>query len=227
MVRPGLFAGAMRADGLLQRGRRRCGRLRPFHQAGKRPARSRGGFYLISNVVGAPLVHDNNGYITVLDPNGAERAPRFIAGGQSGVDSMPPRAWPSWGRPWSSPISTSCDASIDAVACLRIRWSIEGAEFLNDVLAWDEGASWSATRGQIRSCRGRIRRAREHVCRESRLWRRERPGLARAMGFRWWVTRMAASASFPRLAGSCRDGRPGELDGAGRAWRSPSGELLG
>lgn len=93
--------------------------------------------YLISNVVGAPLAHDNNGYITVLDPSGAVRAPRFIAGGQSGVELDAPKGMAIVG-------DTLVVADIDKLRRFDRRSgmsqgtvTIEGAEFLNDVLAWD------------------------------------------------------------------------------------------
>jgi hypothetical protein len=96
--------------------------------------------YLISNVVGAPLDHDNNGYITVLDPSGTVRAPRFIAGGQSGVELDAPKGMAILG-------DTLFVADIDKIRRFdrgsgrpKETTVIEGASFLNDVLAWDEGS---------------------------------------------------------------------------------------
>ncbi len=96
--------------------------------------------YLISNVVGAPLAPDTNGYITVLDPNGAVRAPRFIAGGQGGVELDAPKGMAIVG-------DNLLVADIDKLRRFDRRSgvpkgsvTIEGAEFLNDVLAWDNGS---------------------------------------------------------------------------------------
>ncbi len=96
--------------------------------------------YLVSNVVGAPLAHDNNGYISVLDPDGSVRAPRFIAGGQSGVELDAPKGMAIVG-------DTLFVADIDKLRRFDRRSGmpkettvIEGAAFLNDVLAWDDGS---------------------------------------------------------------------------------------
>ena len=47
--------------------------------------------YLVSNINGSPLDKDNNGYITVLSPDGKVVTPRFIAGGEKGVTLNAPK----------------------------------------------------------------------------------------------------------------------------------------
>lgn len=47
--------------------------------------------YLVSNINGSPLEKDNNGYITVLSPEGKVVTPKFIAGGENGATLNAPK----------------------------------------------------------------------------------------------------------------------------------------
>ncbi len=47
--------------------------------------------YLVSNINGAPLAKDNNGYISVVSPEGKVLNPKFIAGGEKGVTLNAPK----------------------------------------------------------------------------------------------------------------------------------------
>jgi sugar lactone lactonase YvrE len=47
--------------------------------------------YLVSNINGSPLEKDNNGYITVLSPDGKVVTPKLIAGGEKGVTLNAPK----------------------------------------------------------------------------------------------------------------------------------------
>lgn len=47
--------------------------------------------YLVSNINGSPLAKDNNGYISVVSPEGKVLTPKFIAGGEKGVTLNAPK----------------------------------------------------------------------------------------------------------------------------------------
>lgn len=89
--------------------------------------------YLVSNINGSPLEKDNNGYITVLSPDGKVVAPKFIAGGEKGVTLNAPK-----GMGIAKGVLYVAD--LDAVRMFDRKTgapkgeiAVEGATFLNDI----------------------------------------------------------------------------------------------
>ncbi|MBI1949421.1 MAG: hypothetical protein HYS27_27290 [Deltaproteobacteria bacterium] len=91
--------------------------------------------YLVSNINGKPLDRDNNGFISVVSPDGKLLAAKWIAGGQGGVTLNAPK-----GMAVEQGVLYVSD--IDVVRTFDLKTgaakgdiAITGASFLNDVAA--------------------------------------------------------------------------------------------
>jgi hypothetical protein len=89
--------------------------------------------YLVSNINGTPFDKDNNGYISVIGPDGKVGAPKFIAGGEKGVTLNAPK-----GMGIAKGVLYVAD--IDTVRMFDRKTGspkgevvVEGATFLNDI----------------------------------------------------------------------------------------------
>ena len=89
--------------------------------------------YLVSNIHGSPLAQDNNGYITVLSPDGKVVTPKLVAGGQGGVTLNAPKGM-------ALVKGVLYVADIDTLRMFDRKTGapkgevkVEGATFLNDV----------------------------------------------------------------------------------------------
>jgi streptogramin lyase len=103
--------------------------------------------YLVSNINGAPLEKDGNGFISQVSPDGQVTELRWIDGAADGVELHAPKGMALLGE-------TLYVADID---CVR-RFSrstgapsgsmcIEGATFLNDIAVDDNGVLWVTDTG--------------------------------------------------------------------------------
>lgn len=95
--------------------------------------------YLVSNMNGSPVAKDNNGFITVLSPDGRVRAAKFIEGGKNGVSLDAPKGMAISGN-------KIFVADIDTLRVFDRRTgkkladiAVPGATFLNDVSAAPDG----------------------------------------------------------------------------------------
>ncbi len=93
--------------------------------------------YLVSNINGSPLAKDDNGYISVLSPEGKVLNEKFIAGGQNGVTLNAPKGSAIVG-------DVLYVADIDTVRMFdrktgkpRGEVAIPGGTFANDVYAFE------------------------------------------------------------------------------------------
>jgi sugar lactone lactonase YvrE len=92
--------------------------------------------YLVSNINGSPLAKDNNGFISVLSPEGKVLNPKFIAGGQNGVTLNAPKGTAIVG-------DTLYVSDIDAVRMFDRKTgkpkgevAIPGGTFANDICTY-------------------------------------------------------------------------------------------
>jgi len=103
--------------------------------------------YLVSNINGKPLDVDNNGYITELDPSGAVKTPKLVAGGVNNVTLNAPKGMAvSGGVLYVADISSvrTFDAKTFAP---KAEIKIAGATFLNDVVAGPDGKVYVSDSG--------------------------------------------------------------------------------
>jgi predicted small lipoprotein YifL len=113
-----------------------------------------GDFYLVSNINGAPLDTDGNGFISRLLPDGTVDALKFIDGASDGVTLHAPKGMAVVG-------GMLYVADID---CLRMfdvesggaegEYCVEGASFLNDVTADADGNVYFTDTGLDASFQG-------------------------------------------------------------------------
>lgn len=103
--------------------------------------------YLVSNLNGAPLQKDNNGYLSRVQPEGGAMVRYWIRGGHGGVTLHAPKGMALVGDVlWVSDIDTlrkfdrTTGAPIGEVA-------IPGATFLNDVSAGPDGSIYCTDTG--------------------------------------------------------------------------------
>ncbi|HEX6210707.1 MAG TPA: SMP-30/gluconolactonase/LRE family protein [Methylomirabilota bacterium] len=103
--------------------------------------------YLVSNINGSPSEKDNNGFISRVSPEGTVTSLRWIAGGEKGVTLNAPKGLAIVG-------DTLVVADIDCVRKFNRSSGapagevcIEGASFLNDVAAGDDGAVYVTDTG--------------------------------------------------------------------------------
>lgn len=95
--------------------------------------------YLVSNINGKPLDVDNNGYITVLAPDGAVIKEKFIAGGQNGVKLDAPKgSGISNGILYVTDINVVRKFDVESGAP-KGEIKVPGATFLNDVAVAPDG----------------------------------------------------------------------------------------
>jgi sugar lactone lactonase YvrE len=93
--------------------------------------------YLVSNINGSPLMKDNNGYISVVSPEGKVLTQKFIAGGEKGVTLNAPK-----GTAILNDVLYVAD--IDTVRMFDRKTgkpkgevAVPGATFINDLYAHD------------------------------------------------------------------------------------------
>jgi sugar lactone lactonase YvrE len=110
-----------------------------FDEAGDR--------YLVSNINGSPLEKDNNGYLSVLSPDGKITTEKWIAGGQNGVTLNAPK-----GTAIAKGVLYVSD--IDVVRTFDAKTGapkgdieVKGASFLNDVVAGADGKIYVSDSG--------------------------------------------------------------------------------
>lgn len=103
--------------------------------------------WFVSNINGAPLKKDNNGYIVRLSADGTPDTAKFIAGGRKGVTLNAPKGM-------VIVADTLWVADIDAVRAFDKRSgaaivtvNVPGAKFLNDVATDNEGALYVTDTG--------------------------------------------------------------------------------
>lgn len=103
--------------------------------------------YLVSNIQGKPQEADNNGFISVLSPDGKVVTQKWIAGGQAKVTLHAPKGTAiQGGALYVADIDTVrvFDAKTGAP---KAELKIDGATFLNDVVATPDGSVWVSDSG--------------------------------------------------------------------------------
>jgi sugar lactone lactonase YvrE len=106
--------------------------------------------YLVSNIGGSPLDKDNNGYISVVKPDGTIKTEKWIAGGENGVTLNAPK-----GTAIVKGVLYVADIDVvrlfDAKSGKPIKQNgeiaFEGASFLNDVVASKAGKVYVSDSG--------------------------------------------------------------------------------
>lgn len=103
--------------------------------------------YLVSNVNGSPLAHDNNGFISVLSPEGTVTALKWIEGGKNRVKLDAPK-----GLAISKGVLYVADISVvrlfDAKSgAPRGEIAVPGSTFLNDLAAAPNGEVYLSDSG--------------------------------------------------------------------------------
>jgi hypothetical protein len=103
--------------------------------------------YLVSNINGAPLTQDGNGFIARLSPDGALLDLTWIDGAQEGVELDAPKGMAIRG-------DSLFVADIDVVRIFDRRdgslagaWPVEGATFLNDMAVAGDGTIYVTDSG--------------------------------------------------------------------------------
>lgn len=103
--------------------------------------------YLVSNIAGKPLEADNNGFVSVLSPEGKVVTEKWIEGGKGKVTLNAPKGSAIQG-------TLLYVADIDTVRTFDAKSGapkgevkIEGATFLNDVVATPDGSVWVSDSG--------------------------------------------------------------------------------
>lgn len=95
--------------------------------------------YFISNIAGAPLAADNNGYITIASPDGKIVTQKWVAGGANKVTLHAPKGLAiAAGQLWVSDIDTVRSFDLKTGAP-KANIKITGATFLNDIAAGPDG----------------------------------------------------------------------------------------
>ncbi|MEN8375420.1 MAG: hypothetical protein ABFS34_08230 [Gemmatimonadota bacterium] len=96
--------------------------------------------YLISNIDGEPAGHDDNGFISRIEPSGELESLRWIDGAAAGVELHAPKGMALAG-------DTLFVTDIDVVRLFdRVSgaplgaWPVPGAEFLNDAAVGEDGS---------------------------------------------------------------------------------------
>jgi sugar lactone lactonase YvrE len=102
--------------------------------------------YLVSNINGKPLDADNNGYISVLSPDGTVTTPKLIEGGKKVTLNAPKGMALVKGTLYVSDIDTvrAFDAKTGAH---KGDIAIKGATFLNDLAAGKDGKIYVSDSG--------------------------------------------------------------------------------
>jgi len=105
--------------------------------------------YFVSNINGAPLTKDNNGFISRVRPDGAIEVLKFIEGGRGGVTLNAPKGLAMLG-------DTLWVADIDVVRAFNartgapvdsVKFDSLGAVFLNDIAIAPNGAIYITDTG--------------------------------------------------------------------------------
>lgn len=95
--------------------------------------------YFISNINGAPLAADNNGYITIASPDGKITTQKWVAGGVNKVTLHAPKGLAiSKGELWVTDIDTVRAFDLKTGAP-KANIKIAGSSFLNDIAAGPDG----------------------------------------------------------------------------------------
>jgi len=95
--------------------------------------------YFISNINGAPLAADNNGYITIASPDGKITTQKWVAGGVNKATLHAPKGLAiSKGELWVTDIDTVRAFDLKTGAP-KANIKIAGSSFLNDIAAGPDG----------------------------------------------------------------------------------------
>lgn len=97
--------------------------------------------YYISNIGGSPVARDNNGFITKLNSNGEVTGKEFIKGGVDGVQLHAPKGLAIIGKVlYVTDIDHVYGFNKETGKLIHaIDLAAEGAKFLNDLVATDDG----------------------------------------------------------------------------------------
>lgn len=95
--------------------------------------------YYVSNIAGQPLAQDNNGYISIVTPDGKVATQKWVAGGTNKVTLHAPKGLAiSKGEIWVADIDTVKSFDLKTGA-QKANIKIAGSTFLNDVAAGPDG----------------------------------------------------------------------------------------
>lgn len=105
--------------------------------------------YYVSNVTGHPMIEDNSGYISVMNPDGDIVTPNFIAGGRFGVTLHAPKGLALVGDTlWVTDINRIRGFHRDTGRPLaEIDLVPAGAGFLNDITVAPDGTLYVSDTG--------------------------------------------------------------------------------
>lgn len=105
--------------------------------------------YFVSNINGAPLTKDNNGFISRVRPDGAIEVLKFIEGGRGGVTLNAPKGLAVLGDTlWVTDIDVlRAFNARTGVAIDSVKFDSLGAVFLNDVAIAPNGAIYITDTG--------------------------------------------------------------------------------
>ena len=96
--------------------------------------------YLVSNISGTPLAQDNNGYISIVSPDGKVVNQKWIAGGTNKVTLHAPKGTViAKGELWVADIDTVRSFDLKT-GNPKANIKIAGATFLNDMAASADGS---------------------------------------------------------------------------------------
>jgi hypothetical protein len=108
---------------------------------------ARGDRYLVSNVNGNPLARDNNGFISVLSPDGKVTALKWIEGGKNKVKLDAPKGLAiSGGLLYVADISVVRSFDLETGAP-KGEIALRGSTFLNDLAAGSDGKLYVSDSG--------------------------------------------------------------------------------
>jgi hypothetical protein len=110
--------------------------------------------YLVSNINGAPVATDNNGFISQLSPDGKVKNLKFIEAGKNNVKLDAPKGMAIVGDVLYVADLTVVRTFDRKTGAPKAEIKIPGATFLNDVAAAPDGTVWVTDSGLKMGARG-------------------------------------------------------------------------